>query len=122
MTITRIRTSTTKLKEIAAEIITGIGGADYINGLPPSPRRILKAGICRQLSEETGCALTTAQRHIKASLGLAPPISERRVANLPVQSITARATREEWLAIRPKARAHINALLAEKRVKKDDRI
>lgn len=97
---------TTELRDTAAEIISAARANDS------------RAMLQRRLVAITDCAKSTAQRHINAALGVTPAIG--RSPNRPVQTISFRATKAELEAIRPAARAKINALLAESRAAKDD--
>ncbi len=108
---------TVKLRATAAEIVRAAGGADFINrnrpGQATSLQKYLFSTMYEQLMTEGKCSPITARKFIFEALGETLP--PRNAAPLPVQSITFRATQEELEAIRPAARARINALLAEVR-------
>lgn len=113
---------TTKLRETAAEIVKAAGGADFILHKRPGQAAVLQKelfdAIYEQLMVEGECNPRTARKYIFEALGLTRP--PRNPIPLPVQTITFRATKAEEEAIRPAARAKINALLAEVRAKTKD--
>lgn len=116
-----IAVRTIELREAAAAIVEEAGGVDFINQCRPKQaeplRKYLFTAMYEQLMIEGRCSPITARKFIFEALGETLP--PRNATPLPVQSITFRATRKELEAIRPAARARINALLAEVRAKDD---
>lgn len=113
---------TAKLREAATAIVEAVGGVDFINQCRPKQaaplRKYLFTTMYERLMVEEKCSPITARKYLFEALGETLP--PRNAIPLPVQTITFRATKAELEAIRPAARAKINALLAEARAKTKD--